>query len=304
MKDFIERNKTTISSTVTSCVSVFLAIAANLLYKWLLSSIDAKKSLPTKVFLFICIIALAILSFWALSVIAEKIKAKIWPEFQDDRVMKHAFLKIRQLGSNRQRVFQENHNESLPMSNEAAMIRETVQNMQLVVESCYDFFESVFSKTGQLIEPISFETTFMTESYNDNKLTIPCSANKEKRTPISMLFRAEKKDIYDSTVTASIYSMDRPKLIIIEDTAKDDNYIETYTEQKKRIKSSAVMPILSHNNVLLGTLVVHCNQPSFFKKNRYDFWNELLELFSVELGYYKLYLDYLLCAYPDSSKPF
>lgn len=304
MKEFLERNKTTISSTVTSCASVFLAIAANLLYKWLLSLIDAGKSFPVKVFLIVCIIALTILSFWFLSIIVERIKAKIWPEFQDDRVMKHAFLKTRQLGSNRQRVFQENHNESLPLSNETAMIRETVQNMQLVVETCYDFFESVFSKTGQLIEPISFEATFMTESYNDNKLTIPCSANKEKRTPISMLFRADKKDIYDSTVTASVYSMDRPKLVIIEDTAKEDNYIETYAEQKKRIKSSAVMPILSHDNALLGTLVVHCNQPNFFKKTRYDFWNELLELFSVELGYYKLYLDFLLHAYPDLKKPF
>lgn len=304
MKEFLERNKTTISATVTSCASVFLAIAANLLYKWLLSLIDAGKSFPVKVFLIVCIIALTILSFWFLSIIVERIKAKIWPEFQDDRVMKHAFLKTRQLGSNRQRVFQENHNESLPLSNETAMIRETVQNMQLVVETCYDFFESVFSKTGQLIEPISFEATFMTESYNDNKLTIPCSANKEKRTPISMLFRADKKDIYDSTVTASVYSMDRPKLVIIEDTAREDNYIETYAEQKKRIKSSAVMPILSHDNALLGTLVVHCNQPNFFKKNRYDFWNELLELFSVELGYYKLYLDFLLHAYPDLKKPF
>lgn len=89
-----------------------------------------------------------------------------------------------------------------------------------------------------------------------------------------------------------------------EDTSTDDTYYETYQNQKDRIKSSVILPVLSHKNELLGTLVVHCNQPSFFRKSRFAFWKELLEIFSVELGYQKLLLDYYIENNPHAKKPF
>ena len=65
-----------------------------------------------------------------------------------------------------------------------------------------------------------------------------------------------------------------------------------------------ILPVLSHKNELLGTLVIHCNQAGFFKTSRYDFWNERLEIFSVELGYHKLLLDYYIESNPNATKPF
>ena len=93
-------------------------------------------------------------------------------------------------------------------------------------------------------------------------------------------------------------------MILVEDTSADKSYAKTYSDQKSRIKSSVILPVLSHKNELLGTLVVHCNQACFFKMERRDFWNELLEMFSVELGYQKLLLDYYIEEYSDAHKPF
>ena len=56
----------------------------------------------------------------------------------------------------------------------------------------------------------------------------------------------------------------------------------------------AVLPILSPQNELLGTLVVCVNQANFFKKQERYFWNELLEIYSVELGYHYLALKYCI----------
>ena len=302
MKAFFERHRSAITSTVASAVSIGLAVLANQLYSFLSRTTDDGLEKPVKTIIIVAIIIVTIVAIFFVSLLSEFIKGKIWPEYNDDQYMKHAFLKIRQLGSNRQKIFQEALNGD---QKELAdlFIEKTMQNMQLVVESCYDFFESAFSKTGQLIEPIKFESTFMTKSYIDNEITIPCSANKEKRTPVSMLMRKENPSILCNTETAKIYKMPNPKMVLVENTNKTSDYTETYQGQKSRIKSSVIMPVKSHENALLGTLVVHCNQEGFFKQSRSDFWNELLELFSVELGYHKLVLDYLV-EQPGANKPF
>ena len=303
MKDFLGKHKSAISSTVASVVSILIALLANQLYTFLRSSFVDDLANGVKAIIVSSIIIITFVAIFLVSVLFENIKLKIWPEYYDDQYMKHAFLKIRQLGSNRQKKFQESNNHT---ENDLAnlFIEKTVQNMQLVVESCYDFFESAFSKTGQLLEPIKFESTFMTKSYIDSEITIPCSANKEKRTPVSMLMRKENIKILENTETAKIYKMQNPQMVLVEDTSVNTEYAETYDKQKERIKSSIILPVKSHENELLGTLVVHCNQDGFFKKSRYAFWNELLELFSVELGYHKLVLDYLVNNYENVNKPF
>lgn len=301
---FLRKKRSVITSTVTSVASVVLAIFATEFYKWLSGTLESENTAPAKIFVLITLILATIFMFFVIACIAEFIKHLIWRDDTDDRYMKHAFLHIKELGANRQESFQEHQNALQPQNATDFMVDEAVRNMQLVVQSCFNFFNSAFSETGQLVDNIKFESTFMTRSYIDQEITIPCSANKENRTPISMLQREENPKIFENTETAKIYGMTRPAMILIEDTSTNGDYVETYQHQKERIKSSVILPVLSHRNELLGTLVVHCNQARFFRRSRYAFWMELLEIFSVELGYHKLLLDYYIENNPTIEKPF
>ena len=62
----------------------------------------------------------------------------------------------------------------------------------------------------------------------------------------------------------------------------------------EKIKSIAVLPVVSSDNKLLGTLVVCTNMTSFFKKKDGRFWYELLDIYSAELGYHFVALDYYI----------
>ena len=225
MKDFIKRHNSAIASTVTSIVSIILAVLANQLYTLLSGTEDSETSAPARVFIFITLLILTGVSIFALSLWAEKIKEKIWPERMDDQYMKHAFLHIKKMGGNRQKSFQENQKILKSQEPTEFVIHEAFENMQLIVESCYNFFDSAFSRTGELVDDIKFESTFMTKSYIDGKITIPCSANKENRTPTSMLLRQQDSDIFANTEEAKIYQMLRSKMILVEDTSDDKSYL-------------------------------------------------------------------------------
>lgn len=302
---FVKKKASPITTTITSIISIVLAILANALFEWLCGTMEGDSTSPVEIFLFIVFILALVFIIYIAACGGEIIKAKFWPEYMDDLYMKHAFLHIRKLGAERQESFHETLKKELPHpKTENFMISETMQNIYLVVQSCYEFFESAFSTTGQLVNDIEFESTFMTKSYVDNEITIPCSANKEKRIPLSMQYRATDKMIYSQTETAKVYAQPKPSMILIEDTSAEAKYTELYADQKSRIKSTVVLPVLSHENKLLGTLVVHCNKKNFFKQDRYAFWKELLEIFSVEIGYHKLMLDYYISNNPDLAKPF
>lgn len=304
MKKFFKEKGPQIATTLACVASVGLAIAADELYKYLSAAIKSDTMVPVKIFCCVTIIILTIILFYVISCIAEWIKKKLWSENADNQYMKHAFLHIKKLGAIRQESFQEAKKLSTQQDENEFMIHECVRNMQLVVQNCYDFFDSAFSTPGQLVDDIKFESTFMTRSYKDGEITIPCSANKENRTPVSMQHRSSEPKIYAGTETDKIYKMQRPVMILVEDTTKTQAYIETYANQKARIKSSVVLPVLSHENVLLGTLVVHCNKAGFFKQDMYDFWNELLEMYSVEIGYQKILLDYYVDKSSGTQMPF
>jgi GAF domain-containing protein len=106
---------------------------------------------------------------------------------------------------------------------------------------------------------------------------------------------------YENTETAAIYREESPRGRIIEDTESHDDYAELYPGQKARIKSSIIWPVLSANNVLVGTLVMHCDRAQFFKKSEAKFWREVCEVFAKRLAQEKLRLDKAVLLREDGS---
>ncbi len=165
--------------------------------------------------------------------------------------------------------------------------------VQKIVEAVYNTFEAAYGRSSDSDERTDFEATFMTKSYTDGEITIPASANREGRTPRSMVLRAKNSKIYENTVTATIYRADRPTIHITEDTEAEP-YEEIYPRQKDRIKSSIVFPVLSDTNELLGTLVVHCNKSGFFLRTDQSYWTDMLEVFAKRIAVLKLRMDELV----------
>ena len=166
----------------------------------------------------------------------------------------------------------------------------SVDRIQEIVDDAYQTFEATYGNQDKSGERIDFEVTFMTKSYNDKKITIPCSANRSGRKPRSMILRQENINIYNDTETAKLYQSKRPDPIIIQNTSNSE-YAEIYPKQKERIKSSIIYPVLSEENILLGTLVVHCDKPSFFNYEKQKFWSDLLEIFAKRISIEKNKLD-------------
>ena len=160
----------------------------------------------------------------------------------------------------------------------------STDEIQKIVNSAYSALEATYGKSSSSSDRIDFEVTFMTRSFVDNYITIPSAANKDARQPRSMLYRKKKPEIYDNTVTASIYRSDSPKIQIISDTS-DPSYKEIYSGQKTRIKSSVVYPVLSNKNELLGTIVAHCDKPKFFSSAQEKYWCDFMEIFAKRLSY-------------------
>jgi hypothetical protein len=166
----------------------------------------------------------------------------------------------------------------------------SVDRIQEIVDDAYSTFESIYGNQERSGERIDFEVTFMTHSYADDKLTIPCSANRSGRKPRSMVLREKNPKIYDDTETAKVYNAKRPNPIIVSDTL-NSTYVELYPSQKERIKSSIIYPVLSEDNVVLGTLVIHCDRTGFFTYEKEKFWSDLLEVFSKRISVEKVKLD-------------
>ncbi len=160
----------------------------------------------------------------------------------------------------------------------------SIEEIQKIVSSAYSALEATYGKSSSSNERIDFEVTFMTRSFIDNHVTIPAAANKDARQPRSMLYRKDKPDIYENTVTASIYRSVSPKIQIISDTS-DSSYKEIYSGQKTRIKSSVVYPVLSNRNELLGTMVAHCDKSNFFSESKEKYWCDFMEIFSKRISY-------------------
>lgn len=237
-----------------------------------------------------------------------RLKHKLFDNSNEEKNLKDAFLRLKEFGYKRQNCFK---TDFISMSSASSYAEFLVtlhkKSIDLVVSTCLEFFKDSFSKQGSLVNEISFEVSFMTVSFIDNKITIVSSDNNMHRTPPSMLLRSLDPQIYDNTETGKIYKCynanpaETLTIHIIEDCLKQNRFTALYEGQTDNIKSMAILPILSPQNKLLGTLVICANRADFFKEKERYFWNELLEIFSVELGYHFLALQY--CINSNNSLP-
>ncbi len=298
MLRWIEKNYDYISNIVSAVTSVALSLLSTYLYESFKG--DGAATAADKYILVTLVIfslALVVVVSWGL----RAVKKCIFKDEDLNKYIQKAYLSIQDLSLESQSCLQELGKNQLD--------KWAFQNIQLAVDKCYEFLWSSFGGGKILIEETKFEVTYMTLSYKDRKITIPCSCNREKRTPNSMLLRAKDPDIYRKTVTAQIYAEyehhSKPTFRIIEDTAQTLkcglSYQFIYENQNERIKSSVVLPVMSHRNELLGTLVVHCNRPGFFKEKQRAFWYEILQLFASEIGKNKMLLDNVR---KEGSEPF
>lgn len=287
-----------LSNIISSVLSIALSLLANYFYDKI-----TQESEPTDrdVYVIVTLGIFLLMTIIGTSLLSKLLKNYIFKDSKYDACIQKAYFAIQQLSLECQESLQEICDGKI---DDQKLLIWIQNSMQLAVEKCYNFFCTSFDSGESLIEEIKFEVTFMTLSYKDSKITIPCSCNKERRTPISMLMRKKgKDDIYDNTVTAEIYKEYekncKPSFKVIENTNQNYNFI--YDNQSDRIKSSIVLPVLSHKSELLGTLVVHCNCSDFFKESKRDFWYEILQLFASEIGKYKLMLDYIV---KEGDEPF
>lgn len=292
----IIKNYDIISNIVSAILSIICSMLASLFY----TSLTDNASDGTKIFIEVVFVIIVLLIIFLLSLLSQWIKSRIIEKEHYNEYIKNAYLLIQELSCDSQGVL---HNKLSTALDQNSIAQWASDGIQLVVNGCYDFFHTTFGNGIELIEQTAFEVTFMTLSYIDGEITIPYSCNRNHSTPTSMLMRKEDKTIYKSTITAEIYKEAKENKIltikIIPDTSINYNFI--YDSQKESAKSSIVVPVTSRNGELLGTLVVYCNQTNFFKEKDRQFWQEMMQLFTVEIGTYKIILD---SSAEGGSKPF
>lgn len=307
---YIRNKQEAITLFISSIVTIFLALASNLLYEILKAS-GGEDGLPN-----VILFAYLGINIFALYMVCQFIvylKKIIFSSMYEEKYVQQAFITMKDLasskGENLQKCLDDNS------INEQLLIKICNYNINTIVNQCFEFFDNAFSSKTELVRAINFEVTFMTKSYKDHEITIPASRNRDRTQPRSMEKRKNNNKIYENTVTAEVYkeysSGEKPRMHIIEDTNSSDKhetgnvYHFLYDGEGERIKSSIVMPIISYKNELLGTLVVHCDKKGFFKVKKSKFWKEVLGIFAVEISHEKLYMDILVHnQVEDSCFPF
>jgi GAF domain-containing protein len=170
----------------------------------------------------------------------------------------------------------------------------SLESIRSYVKAAYLTFEDKFGQGSDPLERVNFEVTFMTLSHKDAAITIPACANRDNRSPRSMVLRVKQRDIYKDTETARIYSAPRPEPVIISDTSNEAKYSELYPGELSRLRSSIIYPVLSDKNELLGTLVLHCDKAKFFDASMGKYWYELIEIFAKRIALEKKKIDMLV----------
>ena len=297
MNKIIKKNKKSLHVVFSSIAAVLLSLFENWIYDQFKESASIKNSNCQWIswIVIVTLIILFIIIVFFISQISVRISNKIFPDNIYDEHLQEAFIAQKAMFAKRQRELQDVFLEE-DITSQDIQIRQASCNIQYAIDCCYSFFEKSYTDSNSMVSEIRFEVTFMTLSYKDGGITVPYSCNKEKRQPNSMLSRDNNPDLYNGTETAKLYNEYRegkkPRMRLIEDTEKEKNeYKEVYEGQKKRIRSTIVFPVFSHRNEMLGTIVVHCDKENFFKIKQYRFWEELMEIFSVDIGYFKLLLD-------------
>lgn len=290
MKNILKKNQEAFISTFTSILSILLAIISNTIYE----NIRTFFSLP--VWTLAVLIILDIFLFFNISKCILVIKKKIFSNESDNIFVQQAFLSMKSL-AHRQGEYLQQTLSNNDIDNKV-LSQISYDKIKQIVEQCFNFFDNTFSNNHELVNTINFEVTFMTKSYIDDEITIPAASNKEHTQPRSMLKRKNDPSTYNQTETAKIYEeykrTHNVKIHVIPKTTMQNDYYFLYEGQSNRIRSSIVLPIVSHSNELLGTLVVHCNKDNFFEIKKEKFWKEILDIFAVEISNEKLFLDLLM----------
>ncbi len=161
-----------------------------------------------------------------------------------------------------------------------------VDRINNLITAAWEVVNSHYNVSDSPTERINFELTLITPSILDSELTVASWRNKDNRRPKSLLKRDEGEiDIYQRTEAAKMMKNNDSDTRIIEDTsAPSENYESLYEDQKTRIRSSVLHPIISSKSKPLGVLVLHCEVPGFFKVADRRFWHELLSVFAPSVA--------------------
>lgn len=166
----------------------------------------------------------------------------------------------------------------------AMVIRALVHHLHLALAT-------VTTDPEQPWEAPRFQVTFMT-LMDDGEIGILAWANNENRRPPSLSDRDSNTSIYKTTVTAELYRSARPRMRIVEDSSDDaEGFFELYDGEFSRLQSIVVYPVQTQNNELLGTLVVYCDVPSFFRRHDRRFWDRVLEIYALRIALEKIRLS-------------
>ena len=302
-----------ISNIISAALSIGCSLFAASLYESMKN--DTKSSADTFILCTLGVIVFCVIVLYSMFSCWIKNKLVIKDYKYKDYIEK-AYLEIQDLSFKSQEKLQEI--VTSPIDSDK-LLNWSFGGLKLVVQKCYDFFIASYGEAKEFIETTRFEVTFMTLSYNDRGLTIAAWANRENQKPISMLNRDNNIDCYKDTVAARLYreyqEKKQPQMVIVSDTKEviktkgtevpegtngtevpeeaEATYKELYPGQLDKSKSSIIVPVFSRKYELLGVLVVYCNKTGFFREDDRQFWKRMTELFTDEIGTYKLILDVL-----------
>ena len=173
-------------------------------------------------------------------------------------------------------------------------IYNCVSDIKFAIQSLYSVCKNHLTRISDITN--EFNVRFMTKDYLNKTITIPVfDDSSSTHCPTSMAAFLNGGNPYSKTITAKIYqsyekNASEPEMYICENTETDEQFQETSDNQKQRIKSMIVYPI-KYNTQLVGTLVLQCNVPNFFKKDKKDLWKLVLDVYAICLGEEKNALD-------------
>ena len=170
------------------------------------------------------------------------------------------------------------------------IFRETLicdqTRLQQLVEAIWDVVNSHHnSSSTDEFDRMDFEVTLITQSRKDSHLTIAAWKNRDMRRPRSLAKRKIQPTLYKNSEAAKLIELGSVSTKIIEDTSRPEvNYAQYYDDQRLRIRSCVLHPVISPAHQHLGVLVLHCNRPGFFKAKEQRYWSELFSVFSSAVG--------------------
>ena len=151
-----------------------------------------------------------------------------------------------------------------------------------IVESIWSVVDSFHNVSALSTERVNFEVSLITKSHQHEHLTVAAWKNRDNRRPNSLAMQNNGQlDIYNDSEADKLLKTSMPVTKVIPDTSVPEaNYKQMYPDQKSRVKSTVLHPIISPANKRLGVLVLHCERPNFFKQEDRRYWEEFFWIFA------------------------